>query len=78
MFFIHALTHYEQILDEKRDLGPLIISKKIIKEYIKKYPNNEYSLDLKFKLDLIQNQLASQRSLCCKILYKNTKVDTSY
>ena len=29
--YLHALTHYEQILDEKRDLGPLIISKKLSK-----------------------------------------------
>ena len=71
--YLHALTHYEQILDEKRDLGPLIISKKIIKDYIKKYPNNEYSLDLKFKLDLIQNQLAAKEVYVAKYYIKTQK-----
>ena len=71
--YLHALTHYEQILDEKRDLGPLMISKKVIKEYIKKYPNNEYSLDLKFKLDLIQNQLAAKEVYVAKYYIKTQK-----
>ena len=71
--YLYALTHYEQILDEKRDLGPLIISKKIIEDYIKKYPNNEYSLDLKFKLDLIQNQLAAKEVYVAKYYIKTQK-----
>tara|TARA_A100001011_G_scaffold281479_1_gene291491 strand:- start:541 stop:1380 length:840 start_codon:yes stop_codon:yes gene_type:complete len=71
--YLHALTHYEQILDEKKDLGPLLISKKIIKDYIKKYPNNEYSLDLKFKLDLIQNQLAAKEVYVAKYYIKTQK-----
>ena len=29
--YLYALTHYEQILDEKKDLGPLLISKKLLK-----------------------------------------------
>lgn len=71
--YLHALTHYEQILDEKKDLGPLLISKKIIIDYIKKYPNNEYSLDLKFKLDLIQNQLAAKEVYVAKYYIKTQK-----
>ena len=46
---------------------------KIIKEYIKKYPNNEYSLDLKFKLDLIQNQLAAKEVYVAKYYIKTQK-----
>lgn len=71
--YLHALTHYEQILDEKRDLGPLLTSKKIIQDYIRKYPNNEYSLDLKFKLDLIQNQLAAKEVYVAKYYIKTQK-----
>ena len=71
--YLHALTHYEQILDEKRDLGPLLTSKKIIQDYIRKYPNNEYTLDLKFKLDLIQNQLAAKEVYVAKYYIKTQK-----
>ena len=71
--YLNALTYYEQILDEKKDLSPLLESKKIIKEYIKKYPNNEYTLDLKFKLDLIQNQLAAKEVYVAKYYIKTQK-----
>ena len=33
--YLHTLTHYEQILDEKRDLGPLMISKSYQRVYKK-------------------------------------------
>ena len=71
--YLYALTHYEQILDEKKDLGPLLTSKKIIQDYIKQYPNNEYTLDLKFKLDLIQNQLAAKEVYVAKYYIKTQK-----
>ncbi len=73
VYYLQALIYYEQILDEKKDLGPLLTSKKIIKNYIKKYPNNEYSLDLKFKLDLIQNQLAAKEVYVAKYYIKTQK-----
>ena len=68
--YLIALSNYEQILDEKRDLKPLLTSKKIIKEYIKKYPETDYALDLKFKLDLIQNQLAAKKFMLLNIISK--------
>ena len=63
---------YEQILDEKKDILPLIKSKKNFNLYIKKYPNTEYALDLKFKLDLINNQLAAKELYVAKY-YMETK-----
>ena len=71
--YLIALSNYEQILDEKRDLKPLLTSKKIIKEYIKKYPETDYALDLKFKLDLIQNQLAAKEIYVAKYYIKTQK-----
>ena len=41
-------------------LEPLLLSKKNIEKFIKKYPNTDYSIDLKFKLDLIMNQMAAK------------------
>ena len=31
--------------------------------FLKKYPNTDYAIDLKFKKDLIQNQLAAKKEL---------------
>ena len=71
--YLIALSNYEQILDEKKDLEPLLKTKKIIEDYIEKYPNTDYSLDLKFKLGLIQNQLAAKEIYIAKYYIQTQK-----
>ena len=71
--YLIALSNYEQILDEKKDLEPLLKTKKIIEGYIDKYPNTDYSLDLKFKLGLIQNQLAAKEIYIAKYYIQTQK-----
>ena len=58
--YLKAIIFFEQISDEKKDLKPLLNAKKQIEYYLKKYPDSDYALDLKFKKDLIQNQLAAK------------------
>jgi len=64
--YLIAITLYEQILDEKKDIDPLIKSKEKIKYFLKNFSNTEYALDLKFKLDLIDNQLAAKEMYIAK------------
>ena len=64
--YLIAIIHYEQISDEKKDLKPLIDANKKIDFFIKKYPNTDYAIDLKFKKDLIQNQLAAKELFVAK------------
>jgi len=71
--YLINLSHYEQVLDEKKDIAPLIISKKKIKKFIKKYPKTDYSLDLRFKLDLINNQLAAKELYVAKFYIQTKK-----
>ena len=71
--YLIALSNYEQILDKKKDLEPLLKTKKIIEDYIKRYPENDYTLDLKFKLGLIQNQLAAKEIYIAKFYIKTQK-----
>ena len=71
--YLIALSNYEQILDEKKDIGPLLKTKKIIEDFIEKYPNTDYSLDLKFKLGLIQNQLAAKEIYIAKYYIQTQK-----
>ena len=52
--YLSALVYYEQISDEKKDLEPLLKATKKINFFLNKYPNSEYAIDLKFKMDLIQ------------------------
>lgn len=64
--YLIAITLYEQILDEKKDINPLIKSKEKIEYFLKTFPDTEYSLDLKFKLDLVNNQLAAKEMYVAK------------
>ena len=71
--YLIVLSYYEQILDEEKDIGPLIKSREMINLYIKKYPDTDYSLDLKFKLALIKNQLAAKEIYVAKYYIKTQK-----
>ena len=58
--YLLAMAYYNEIVDEKKDLEPLKNSKKQFEYIIKNYPNTEFSLDSKFKLDLINEMIASK------------------
>ena len=60
--YLIAIIYFEQISDEKKDLKPLLNADEKIDFFIKNYPETDYSLDLKFKKDLIQNQLAAKEA----------------
>ena len=71
--YIIVLSVYEQILDEKKDIEPALESKRKITEFLKKFPNTEYALDLKFKLDLVNNQLAAKELYVAKHYIQSQK-----
>jgi outer membrane protein assembly factor BamD len=64
--YLIAITLYEQILDVKKDIKPLIESKKKIQFFIQNFPDTEYAMDLKFKLDLVNNQLSAKEMYIAK------------
>ena len=71
--YLIALVHYEQITDEKKDLQPLLDATEKINFFIKTFPNSDYALDLKFKKDLIQNQLAAKELYVAKYYISTQK-----
>ena len=71
--YLIAISYYEQILDEDKDIQPLLISKEKIEFYIKKFPDTDYTIDLKFKLDLVINQLAAKELLIARYYIKSEK-----
>ena len=58
--YLIAIIYFEQISDERKDLKPLLEADKRINFFLKKYPDTDYAMDLRFKKDLIQNQLAAK------------------
>ncbi len=71
--YLIALSYYEQILDEEKDIEPLIQSKKKIEFFLKEFPNTDYAIDLKFKLELVINQLAAKEMSIARYYIKNEK-----
>ena len=58
--FLKAICYFESVVDEKKDLEPLVKSKKEFKYIIKNYPNSDFAMDSKYKLELIDNVLAAK------------------
>ena len=71
--YLMAMVLYEQILDEKKDINPLLKSKKKIIYFLDNFPETEYSLDLRFKMDLINNQLAAKELYIAKYYIETQK-----
>ena len=58
--YLLAMCYYETIEGEKKDLAPLILSKKELNFIIKNYPNTDFAYDARFKIDLINDTLAAK------------------
>ena len=71
--FILAMCYYENIVDEKRDLQPLLKSKKEFELIITEYPNTDFALDAKFKLELIEDRLAAKEMFVARHYLKSKK-----
>ena len=59
-YYLMGLSWYEQIIDEKKDLQTIVKAKQTFSFIIERYPNTEYALDSEFKIDLINDTLASK------------------
>ena len=71
--YLMAICYYEQILDEKKDLRPLLKSKKKFEFIIQTYPESDYAIDGKFKLDLIIDQLAAKEMSIARFYMRTEK-----
>ena len=63
--FLIAIIYFEQISDEKKDIDPVLKAYEKV-NFLEKYPNTDYAIDLKFKKDLIENQLAAKEMYIAK------------
>ena len=59
-YYLLAVSHYEQIVDEKKDLQSIVNAKKYFEIVIKNYSETTYALDSEFKIDLINDTLAAK------------------
>jgi outer membrane protein assembly factor BamD len=71
--FLLAMCYYENIIDEKRDLAPLLDSKKEFSIVINDFPETDFAIDAKFKIDLINDRLAGKEMYVARHYLKSKK-----
>ena len=71
--FLLAMCYYEKIVDEKKDLGPLLRAQEKFNFIILNFPNTDYALDAEYKLNLIQDYLASKEMYIASHYMKKRK-----
>ena len=72
-YYLLGMNYYDSIVDEKKDLKPLLQSKKYFEIVVKKYPNTDYSLDASYKLGLIKDFLAAKELYIARHYIKKQK-----
>ncbi len=72
-YYLLAICYYEQIADEKKDLQSIMDAKKIFNIIIKDFSKSEYAIDAEFKLDLINDILASKEMYVGRYYFEKKK-----
>jgi len=72
-YYLLGLSYYEQISDEKKDLQSIVKSKENFLYLIKNYNYTEYAQDAEFKLDLINDILASKEMYVGRYYFEKKK-----
>ena len=72
-YYLLAVSHYEQIVDEKKDLQSIINAKRYFEIVIKNYPQTSYALDSEFKIDLINDLLAAKEMYIGRYYFEKKK-----
>ena len=73
VYYLLGISYYEQIVDEKKDLQSINNAKKYFKIVKENYPNSEYALDANFKIDFINDILASKEMYIGRYYYDKKK-----
>ena len=71
--FLLAMCYYENIVDETTDQEPLLKAKHQFELVVKKYNDTDFAIDAKFKLDLINDILASKEMYIGRHYLKSEK-----
>ena len=72
-YYLLALCHYDQIIDERKDMNEILKSKQYFQIIIKDYPNTEYAQDSTYKMDYITEILASKEMYLARYYVQREK-----
>jgi outer membrane protein assembly factor BamD len=72
-YYLLGISYYEQIVDEKKDLESIIKAKENFKFVVKNFPNTNYAVDSQFKLEFINDIIASKEMYIGRYYLKKKK-----
>ena len=72
-YYLLAMCHYESIVDEKKDLKPLLQAKESFNLVINKFPLTDFAIDAKYKINLINDLLAAKEMFIARHYIKKEK-----
>ena len=72
-YYLLALCHYDQIIDEKKDLDQILKAKKYFEIISQSYPNTVYATDASYKLDYIFELMASKEMYLARYYVEREK-----
>ncbi len=72
-YYLLAIAYYDQIIDETKDLDAILKSKKYFEFIVSNYPNTDFAMDSIFKLELINEVLASKEMYLARYYYDKEK-----
>ena len=72
-YYLLAMNYYDSIVNEKKDLKPLIEAQKYFAFILKNYSDTDYALDARYKLELIKDILAAKEMYIARHYIKKEK-----
>jgi len=72
-YYLLAMNYYDSIVDEKKDLRPLLRAREYFNFIIQNYPQTDYALDGKYKIELIEEMLAAKEMYIARHYMKKEK-----
>ena len=72
-YYLLALCYYDQIIDETKDMQRIVDAEKYFKIVVNNYQNSEYAIDAEYKLDYIEEILASKEMYLARYYVQREK-----
>ncbi len=72
-YYLLGVCHYNQIVNEKKDLGEIVKAKEYFTLLVEEFPKTDFAEDAKFKLELIEEILASKELYLANYYFEREK-----
>tara|TARA_A100001011_G_scaffold39067_1_gene36923 strand:+ start:2327 stop:3175 length:849 start_codon:yes stop_codon:yes gene_type:complete len=72
-YYMLGMVYFENVIDEKKDINPLLKSKSNFEFVVKNFPDTEFALDSELKLELINDLLASKEMFVARFYLSSKK-----